>query len=64
MIASEINALSTAIIAFVTVLGAMFGFYYNLKSSAILLSTILFFELLFVITVLLFISWIRGEMKT
>ena len=59
----EVNALSTAVIAFVTILGLMVGFYYNLQSSKTEFAQIIFFEIIIVIIILLFISLIRGEIE-
>jgi len=54
--------LSTATIAFVTVLATMGGLYFNLEEKTSL-PIILIFEIVFIIAVLLFIKWIhrRGE---
>ncbi|MBI2499010.1 hypothetical protein HYV88_02095 [Candidatus Woesearchaeota archaeon] len=59
MKAEKISALATSTIAFVTIIGLMVGFYYNLKSSNINIFYIIIFELLFVLAIGLFISW-RG----
>lgn len=58
----KVNMLSTATIAFVTVLATMGGLYFNLEEKTPL-RIIVIFELAFVIAVLLFIRWIskRGE---
>ena len=63
MNAEDINALSTSVIAFVTIIGLMVGFYYNLKATNTAIVYIIFFELLFVVAVWLFTSWIQGGMK-
>ena len=60
---NDINALATSVIAFITIIGLMFGFYYNLKTFNIKLNYILVFELLFVIAISFFISGVRGVMK-
>ncbi len=59
----KVNMLSTATIAFVTVLATMGGFYFNLKKEETPVIVIIVFELAFVVAVLLFIRWIhkRGE---
>ncbi len=62
MSAENVNALSTATIAFVTVIVSMVGFYYNLNSSGKNSSGIIFFELLFVIAILLCLLWIRRRL--
>ena len=59
MEANNINALSTATIAFVTIIGLMFGFYYNLKISNTNFWRIIFLELLFIIALGLFIIWMK-----
>lgn len=59
----EIIALSESIIAFVTIIGLMVGFYYNLKTSNTGIWYIILFESSFVIAISLFASWVRGEMK-
>jgi cytochrome b subunit of formate dehydrogenase len=60
---AHITALSTAIIAFVTVIGLMFGFYYNLQIIGAPLSYILALELVFLGTLWSFTTWIQGRMK-
>ena len=62
-IRDRINALSTSVIAFITGLGLMVGFYFNLKASNTKLSYIITLELLFVVAVWLFISWVKGGME-
>lgn len=64
MKSEEVSALSAAVIAFVTaVVLPLVGFYYNLNSSGKALSEIVFFELLFVIAVLLCVLWIRRRIE-
>ena len=63
MKSGDINALATSVIAFITVIGLMVGFYYNLKTANIKLYEILFYELLFIIAISLCILWIRGVME-
>ena len=63
MQSNKINALAMAVVAFVTVIVAMFGFYYNLKTSETHLGWILVFELLFLVAVGIFVSWVKGGMK-
>ena len=61
---NELNALSTAVIAFVTVIGVLVGLYYNLKTFKFETLYIMFIELLFLIALSLFIFWIkRGGIK-
>lgn len=60
---TSVNALSTGIIAFVTIIGVMFGIYYNLKTTNTSTSYIMLFEVLFVISVGLVASWIKGGME-
>ena len=57
-----INVISTAVIAFVTVLGSMFGFFYGLKNEGVSLLSRLVFELVFIIALWQFILWIRGDL--
>ena len=59
----KITSLSTAVIAFVTTIGLMFGLYYNLKFFNTNLIYIIIFELLFIFALFLFISWIRGGIE-
>jgi len=61
MKAEKVGALATSVIAFVTIIGLMVGFYYNLKSSNVKFLYILIFEFLFILAIWLFISWMRGE---
>ena len=63
MKAEKVGALATSVIAFVTIIGLMVGFYYNLKSSNIKFLYIIIFEFLFILATWLFISWIRGEIN-
>jgi len=63
MNAENISALSTSIIAFVTIIGLMVGFYYNLKATNTAIIYIIAFELLFIVAVWLFTSWVKGGMK-
>lgn len=60
---NKINALAMAVVAFVTVIVAMFGFYYNLKTSGTHIRWILVLEFYFLIAIGLFISWVKGGMK-
>lgn len=57
----KINMLSTATIAFVTVLVAMGGFYFNLVKENIPLKIVLGLEFIFLILVLFFIRWIKRK---
>ena len=59
----KINAIATSIVAFVTVIGLMIGFYYNAKSFNSGIYTIILFELIFVIVILIFILWVERKMK-
>lgn len=63
MKAENVSALSTSVIAFVTIIGLMAGFYYSLRATNTTLFYIIAFELLFVVAVWLFTSWIKGGMK-
>ena len=63
MKAEKVGALATSVIAFVTIIGLMVGFYYNLKSSNIKVLYIIIFEFIFILATWLFISWIRGEIN-
>lgn len=63
MKAGSIGALSTSVIAFVTVVGLMVGLYYDLKSTNTLLQHIILLELLFLLAVALFTSWIKGGIE-
>lgn len=56
---SKITALATAVIAFVTVIATMVGFWLNLRAAGIVAVKIIIFEMLFVIAVILFISEIK-----
>ncbi|MBI2507380.1 hypothetical protein HYV89_00315 [Candidatus Woesearchaeota archaeon] len=59
----RITALSTAIIAFVTIIGLMFGFYYNLKLSGFESREIFLFEIIFIVSVWIFLIWLRRKIK-
>lgn len=58
-----VNAVATSVIAFVTVIVAMFGFYYNLKNAGWQFSQIAVLEILFVFIIGLFVWWIKGRVK-
>lgn len=53
-----INSISTAVIAFITLIVSMFGFYYNLVSIGTKLYSIFIFEFIFLGMVLIFMEWI------
>ena len=55
-----INTVSTAVIAFVTILGSMFGFFYGLKSEGVSLLSRFAFESIFIIALWQFIIWVKG----
>lgn len=55
-----VNSLSTAVIALVTVLGLMVGFYFNLKSASIGMIYIVVSESLLLLVVVLFTMWVKG----
>ena len=63
MKAEQVNALSSAVIALVTVLGLMVGLYYNLRSFRFSLILIMIFEILLFITVVIFTWWIKNKLK-
>lgn len=63
MIFEKINTISTAIIAYVTMVGLMSGLYFNLKALNISLIYILLFETIFIFSIWLFISWIKIKVK-
>ncbi len=56
--AERINAVASAIIAFITILGLMIGLYFNLKTSKVNFSTIFIFELILIIMVLFILGWL------
>ena len=60
---NELEAISTAVIAFITVLSLMVAFYYNLKSSRTKTEDIIFLELIIILTVIVFIKWIERRIK-
>jgi len=55
----QISAISTSVIAFMTIIGLMFGFYYNLRTTNTRILHIIIFEALFLVSVWLFILWIK-----
>ncbi len=61
--AERISALSSAIIAFVTVLGLMVGLYYNLRATNTKLFDIFIFESIFIVTIFSIIVWLMHHMK-
>ena len=63
MQSEKITAFSTAVIAFVTVIGLMAGFYYNLFTSEVKTLSIIMLELLFLIMLWAFIIWMGRKIK-
>ncbi len=63
MDASSINAMSTAVIAFITVIATMVGFYYNLQQVGTKLHNIIIWELVLIISIWAFIKWINERSK-
>ena len=63
MNAEEINALATSVIAFVTVLVAMVGFYNDLQQVGTNIRNIIIFELIFILSMWAFVIWIKGRSK-
>ena len=61
MQAEIINAISTSVIAFITLIASMFGFYYNLTSIGVQLAYIILFELMFLCAVWSFTLWIKNR---
>ena len=59
MDAENINAASTVVITFVTVIGAAVGFYYNLRQVGTSPRSILILEAIFFISVLFVIGWVK-----
>lgn len=57
------NALSTSLIAFVTIIGFMVGFYYNLRSSNMRIFYILVFELLFMVGTFSLFIWCNKKIE-
>jgi len=63
MDAENINALATAVIAFVTIIATMVGFYYNLQQVGTRLHNIIILETAFFISVLFIIGWVKQWSK-
>ncbi len=59
----EVNAISTAIISYVAIVGLMTGLYFNMKPLNIGLFYIILFEIIFAITICMFILWVRKKAK-
>jgi len=59
----KVNAISTAVISFVTVIGLIIGFYYNLISRDTKLVNIIILEIFMLTMIGLFLIWIltRGR---
>ncbi len=62
MKADQLNALSSTVIAFVTLVGLMVGLYFNLKETTPI-RYILIFEGLFLIAVVCVIVWVIWHMR-
>lgn len=62
MKAETVNALSSAVIAFVTIVGLLVGLYFNLKETT-KFHYILIFELLLIIAVLFIVAWLHHKLK-
>ena len=61
MDAENINALSTAIIAFITFIATAVGFYYNLRQVGTKIHNILILEGIFFLMVWLYVVWVRWK---
>ncbi len=59
----KINIISTALIAYLSTVGLMTGLYFNMKPLNIGLFYIILFELMFTITIFIFIIWIKKRIK-
>lgn len=59
----KISIISTAVIAFSTVMGIMGAFYYNLTQLNYGRNSIILFELLLVVTTLVFIYYVGGKIN-
>ena len=59
MDAENINAVSTAVIAFVTVIGAIAGLYYHLWQVGTSIHNIIILEIAFIILIVAFMEWIK-----
>lgn len=55
----HINTLATSVIALVTTIVAMFGFYYNLRQIGAKAQNIIIWEIAFIISILVFIRWVK-----
>ncbi|MEK6952857.1 MAG: hypothetical protein AABX29_07625 [Nanoarchaeota archaeon] len=56
----KINTISTAVIAFSTIVGIIGAYFYNLSLLGYGISSIIFFELLLMLSVLVFIYYVGG----
>ena len=59
-----VNALSSAVIAFVTVLGLMGWLYYNMRAFRVSLWIIIILEIILFSTILIYTSWVVNKLKT
>lgn len=60
MSSKNVNAIATSVIAFVTIIAAMVGFYINLKST-FTIKWIIYLESVFVVIILFFIIWVKTK---
>ncbi|MDO8556829.1 MAG: hypothetical protein Q7R96_06705 [Nanoarchaeota archaeon] len=63
MESDKINALATSVIAFVTIVGLMIGFYYNLKSANAKVLNIWALEIVLLVTIKFFTRRIKEVIK-
>jgi len=59
----KISTISTAVIAFSIVVGIIGAYYYNLSQLGYDLYSVIFFELLFIVAVLIFIFYVGGKLN-
>ena len=59
----EVNAISTAVVSFATIIGLMAGFYFSMKDLNMGLVYILLFEFIFINIIILFVLWIRRKIN-
>ena len=59
----EINAISTAVVSFATIIGLMAGFYFGMKDLNTSLFYVVLCEFVFLNMIIIFILWIRRKVK-
>jgi len=59
----EVNAISTAVVSFATIIGLMAGFYFSMIDLNMSLFYVVLFEFVFISIMILFVLWIKRKIN-